>query len=376
MAPALDGAASASTALSSDDDDSGDAGADLATDVDALIAGSTSLEWQKRGQRARAAFSAYLGSLGQPRPTWATASPEHCRTWLVHLFRSDRPDLDRGGLATTTVIGYGSALDHARRASGLAPFMVEQRTRALLQALRRERPVGRLAPPLPRAPLELVAHLPRGDDFASVRLRALLGVRTAALLRPSSPLDIDLSTIAHAVSPAGARVVVFRLRSSKGAAIAGRISDANYVEYLPVDCANLFACPGTNLLALATEVKRLAAQRGLALPPTPFVVESTLQPLSSDRVSKLIKNLMMSAGWEDARSHDLRAAANATLQALGVPTDDVCTRGGWSSAINATRVDHYSSFRFVQHNFAQLLLGGARVMPVVGHEAVEGYLSD
>ena len=150
-----------------------------------------------------------------------------------------------------------------------------------------------------------------------------------------------------------------------------RVSDANYVEYLPVDCANRFACPGTNLLALVAKVKQLAAQRGVPLPPTPFVVEATLQPLSSDRVSKLIKNLMTAAGWLDARSHDLRAASNAALQALGVPTDDVCTRGGWSSAINATRIDHYSSFRFVSRNFAQLLLGGDRVVPVVEGEVVE-----
>lgn len=366
MAAALNGAASASSALSSDDD----VDDELATGVDALIANSTSSEWQARGQRARVQFVSFLTTLPS-RPTWTTATTEHCRLWLVHEFRAPRPELDRGVLATTTIVGYGSALDHARRAAGLSPFMTEPRTRLLLLALRRERPVGRHAPPLPRAPLELVQHLPRGDDFASLRLRALLGVRTAALLRPSSPLDIDLGTVAHAVSPGGVPVVVFRLRSSKGAAIAGRVSDANYVEYLPVDCANRFACPGTNLLALVAKVKQLAAQRGVPLPPTPFVVEATLQPLSSDRVSKLIKNLMTAAGWLDARSHDLRAASNAALQALGVPTDDVCTRGGWSSAINATRIDHYSSFRFVSRNFAQLLLGGDRVVPVVEGEVVE-----
>ena len=67
---------------------------------------------------------------------------------------------------------------------------------------------------------------------------------------------------------------------------------------------------------------------------------------------------MRAAGWQDCSSHHLRSCANVTLSVLGVSEAEVCTRAGWSSKVNSTRIDHYSTFRLTHRNFAALLVDG------------------
>jgi putative hemolysin len=324
-----------------------------ASQINDLMSASVTPAWRAKGALARGEFSRYCAQHGL---SWEAASTEHCRQWIVSLFHARRGDLASGHLAMPTIVAKASALDFARRAAQLPLFGPEPRTRTLLQALRRLRPSGRLAPSQPRAPHLLVAHLPTDDSFNSVRLRALFGVRTVTLMRPSAPLAINFDSVAEATAPNGRQVVVFTMRSSKGAKIAAVVADSNHVEFLPAASPVLFACPARNLLRLCDMIRTRATALACALPDTPFCEERTLAPLGADRVSNLVTALMVAAGWRDCKSRELRMCANSTLASLGVDVESICVRGGWASATNATRVDNYSNHRFVHANFARLLL--------------------
>jgi hypothetical protein len=324
-----------------------------ASQINDLMSASVTPAWQAKGALARDEFSHYCAQHGL---AWATASSEDCRQWIVSLFNARRDDLAAGHLAMPTIVAKASALDFARRAAQLPLFGPEPRTRTLLQALRRLRPSGRIAPSQPRAPHRLVAHLPTDGSFNSVRLRALFGVRTVTLMRPSAPLAINFNSVAEAIAPNGRHVVVFTLRSSKGAKIAAVVADSNHVEFLPDSSPVRFACPARNLLHLCELIRARALVLACELPDTPFCEERTLAPLGADRVSNLVTALMVAAGWHDCKSRELRMCANSTLASLGVDVESICVRGGWASATNTTRVDNYSNHRFVHANFARLLL--------------------
>ncbi len=201
----------------------------LAAAVDPLLSvvmsNSVTTARRQRADAERVAFTAWLAAPTglNGRRTWQSHTNEDCRRWMWAVFKQPRPDLRLGFLATVSVQGKASALDHARRRANLMPFMSEERTLGILRAMRAERPAGRVAPPLPRAPMELVQFLPRDDSFSSTRLRALFGVRTAAMLRSGAPADIVLTSIKVARSPAGLDVVVFRL-ATKASRLAGVVS--------------------------------------------------------------------------------------------------------------------------------------------------------
>jgi hypothetical protein len=337
----------------------------LDPDITSRIAGSTSAGWRRAATASRSAFEHFLQRL--PRGTrcdWASATPEHCRLYIVHLF----DQTDAAGvrsLATATVVNKASALNKARKDAGLTSFMDDQRTCDLLQALKRERPPGRAMQVLPLAPQLLVDLLPMDDSFLALRLRALFGVRTCAMLRPSAPTEIRLSSVKVAASPQ--RIVVIFTLQSKASRIAAVASDSNHVEFLPITSPHLFACPARNLLRLCAVVKELARASQLPEPFSPFVVgpapgrkaDAALTVASTDTLSRSIKELMdKSPTWHGQQSRALRQAANTTLTVLGIDAEQVATRGGWSSAVNNTRINHYSTYRFVADNFAQLLYDG------------------
>ena len=256
----------------------------------ALVANSTTPAWRQSVQRARDRFVDWLlralpaaaqRHQAVREAAWAGASAEDCRLWIHSLYDEPRPDLARGKLATQTVMTIASALDNARRASSLPPFLPESRSQELLRALKRGRPLGRLAPPLPRDTAQLVPFLPRDDSFHSLRLRALFGVRTAALLRPSAPLHIVLDSVAVANKPGGQPIVTFRLGQTKGSLMAARKGDSNHVEFLPTHSPNKFACPASNLIELTRRVCELADARRVPRPRSTSKRSSRSAPTAS-----------------------------------------------------------------------------------------------
>ena len=306
-------------------------------------------------------FVVFCGSVLHVVPSASTEV--HCLLWIKHLF-------DSTAHQSSTLIGLASALNAERRARGWSTFMQSVDARALIKAIRKSRPQGLLRRVAARSLSQLFESAPRGEDFRSVRDRAILGLRLVALLRPSAPLDIDASSITDTFTPHGARVVTFLLRT-KSARAQGISTDSNNVEFLSRPSPFLFLCPATNLLALRDMVRRLAEQRGEPMPSS-LMVDETLASLSRSRVSSIVRDCIRRAGaaWSDVASRDLRAFSNQALALAGVPEEQIAVRGGWSSSVSAVRVRHYSSFRFTRVNFADVIFGSRQFELPLGGEVV------
>lgn len=312
-------------------------------------------EWRARVASVRAEFAEFcLEELDLP---YTQSSLDDCLRFLLAVFNDQQRQLSARSIAS-----MASALSAAREADGLSAIGGERKLARFLKAVRKQRPVGRQfsdAASIPFAPRTLLPFLPVGDSFEDVRLRALFSVRAVTMIRVSAPLSIRRTSIREARDFLDRPVVVFKY-NSKGSTAAGVATDSNYVEFLPPDSPELIYCPARNLLRLRTMVEDMARSNGRPLPATVFV-KADGTPLSSDRVSTLIGEVMRRAAVPPAfKPSSLRSLTNQLLQDLGVPAEDLAVRGGWTSAISQVRVHHYLHNRFVTHNFAELVLSTPR----------------
>lgn len=317
----------------------------------AFVEGASSAEWQSRVRSARNEFKLFcIDELDKP---YASTTPHDGMCFLLHVF-NEQPHL-----AASTISALGSALSSARQIDGLEPLSAHSMYTRLLTAFAKRRPhlsSFTASTALPYAPHQLVQFLPTDDSFASVRLRALFTLRTVTLMRPSAPLSVRASSIRRSTDLHGRPIVVFKF-NSKSSNAAGVASDSNYVEFVPDDSPLLRFCPARNLLCLLALVTARARSLRRRVPDCIFVSDDvdSLSPLSKDRCSSLIRDLLRRAGLPH-KSHSLRAASNQMLQVLNVPADTIALRAGWASVVSNVRHQHYTQYRLVAENFAVFLL--------------------
>ena len=308
----------------------------------AFLYGTTDSVWRSPAARVFR-LSTVLPSAGLPRGRDATDLDAFV---LPHDPR----------LAAASVSALASALGRAFEQDGRPRLVDAPVVRYALRAMRRVAPAGgRYAGSLPYAPHVVVPFLPRGDSFKALRLRTLFALRATTMLRPGEPATIARSSIRRTRDSLDRPIVAFSY-SSKSSVAASAAFDTNYVEFLPENSPVLFACPARNLLDLRALVD--------ALPDAPLhdrvFTAASGADIGRERCATLISELLRAAHLPRVfTAHSLRAAANQRLTLLGVSTDDICLRGGWTSAINPVRHRHYTTARHVQPNFALLVLDSA-----------------
>jgi hypothetical protein len=327
--------------------------ADLRQRVRQSIADSGSEHWSAAKRLAFREFSLFLkDELNIDDP--ADSSDEHVLWYLQHKFDSSQ-------LGASTLSARASALTNARRDFGLPPLSesVEADKKRLLLSFAKQRPTGR-AQQVPLSVRDLVQHVPRGDTFDEVLRRAVFGLRVVTMMRPAAPTTIRLSSVSD-VRVQGRRVVSFHFRS-KPAAARGIATDTNYVEFIDPASPNAWACPASALLRLVELIRSRASFLKKPVPDS-VCVDAQLRPLSGEAVSRIVKDVMIDAGWLSTESKDLRRIASQNLRlwrsptGATVPRDDVCLRGGWTTELSSVVHKHYSDFRLVSDNFADILLG-------------------
>jgi hypothetical protein len=269
---------------------------------------------------------------------------------------------------TETRLQHGKSVDPAashllaaRGRAGGTPLAGNFLWDRFRKGARRSALASRRAPfgALPFAPRVLLPALPVGSDLASVRDRALVLLRIVSLLRPGEPHTIPRSSVKYFVDSSGRPLVVFRY-ISKNASRFGFPSDGNYVEFLADELLARFPhmyrfCPARNLLSLVDLVDGMPAARD----HDRLWVSTSGAPLSRDSVCRIVRDLVRSVSSIDDRwtGHSLRAMSQQALSLLGVHRWAINLRAGWTSRLeNATVASHYSHFRIVPGNFAELLL--------------------
>jgi hypothetical protein len=266
--------------------------------------------------------------------------------------------------SASTLAGHASALANALYESGLPALSadIEQQRKKLLKAFRKHRPAGR-PQELPRCIADLFPHVPRGASLEDLTARVVFGLRVVTMMRPAAPATIVLSSVRRAVHLNGQPIVVFHYRSKASTAL-GISADTNYLEFLPVSSSRAWLCPATALLLLIDKIEQRARELRVATPTT-ICVNARLQPLSDSMVSSLMLRIMLEAGWR-TQSKDMRRIAQQTLRTwrsappllAHIPADDIDLRGGWTARSSSAVVHkHYSDFRLVALNFADILLG-------------------
>lgn len=317
------------------------------------IADSGSEHWSAAKQLAFREFASFLNDeLAIDDP--ALSDGEHVLLYLQHKFETSQ-------LGASTMSARASALVNARRDLGLPPLsdVVEADKKRLLLSFAKRRPTGR-AQQVPLNVHDLVPHVPRGDTFDEVLRRAVFGLRAVTMMRPAAPTTIRLSSVSD-VRVQGRRVVSFHFRS-KPAAARGIATDTNYVEFIDPASPNAWVCPASALLRLVHLVRARAASLNKPLPES-ICVDAQLRPLTGEAASRIVKDIMVDAGWRSCESKDLRRIASQNLRLWRSPTgalvprDDVCLRGGWTTELSSVVHRHYSDFRLVSDNFADILLG-------------------
>lgn len=252
----------------------------------------------------------------------------------------------------------------------------ESLLRRLRMAIRKLAPDGAATDPLEVghfAPHLVLPVLPAQHSDLAIRDRALFMVRAVSLLRPSEPLEILRSSVRVVDNGVGRRVVAFAVNRTKSSSAKGRVFDSNSVEFLsrsalvpnlPDGLVAADVCPALLLLALAERVELRAKSCDFDVPDRLFFCSDQRsgrfdlrRPLSAARASSVVARLLREAGAGDkARAHDLRAMSAQQLRLMGVEAGDIEMRGGWSSALaSQVRINHYTSNRLVQDNFADML---------------------
>lgn len=318
------------------------------------VADAASDAWTAKKTLAWREFAEFLDELEIDDPN--LSNDEHVLLYLQSKFESSEP------LSYSTLESRASAIVNARRDHGLpdlSPQAIAQKAR-LLKSFKKHRPVGR-AQTVPLQVHDLVQHVPRGDSFAELLRRTLFGIRAVTMMRPAAPTTIRLSTIAR-TKVGNKDIVVFHFRS-KAASAQGVATDTNYVEFINHSSPNRWICPATNLLRLVERIKLRAQQLGKPVPES-ICVDEQLRPLDGDAVSRMVKDIMTDAGWRESLSKDLRRLSQQNLRLWRSPnmeaieSDDIYLRGGWATTVGSAVVHrHYSDFRLVAANFADILLG-------------------
>lgn len=275
---------------------------------------------------------------------------------------------DAFGGATPAAASAARPLLTARRLAGgpTADLMLKR----FLRAASASRPPSRrfVSPPI-ITPHRIVQLLPRGDSFFDRRLRALVLLRIVSMMRGGEPAAISRSSIRRTRNLLDRPIVVFHYRS-KSSNAAGVARDSNHVEYLSPSAvpssstpsvARLF-CPASQFYDLFCVVDRLCRFRRDA---PDFVFHDALFtdaagfPLKPSTCSSLVTRFLRSLpfpGVERLSSHDLRGIVQSFLDMAGVDVRHVMLRAGWvAPGDNATRIHHYTRYRQVPENFADLL---------------------
>jgi hypothetical protein len=290
--------------------------------------------------------------------------------FLMHVF-------DQGRQAAT-VVRLAGALSLGLRAYGFVEhdcdLSKQPATESLHAVMRRQRPkIAKLKGKVPFDPVALVRTLDEANDFASVRLRALVLLRMETLLRPGEePASILLKSVRDIDDSIGRAIVVFTYES-KTSRRSHLESDSNYVSHIcererDVPRGSLIArsvhCPACCVVELHRQVAVLCKVDD----STHLFTNNRGKPLSADRCASLVRDSMQRAGiGAPFTAHSLRNAVNHLLMMRGVRHEDICIRAGWATqSINRTRVQHYSQFRLVPQNFARVLLLSA---PGIGFQS-------
>ena len=370
----------------------------------------------RRQYAAADSFSAVTGALQRAQSrSWSAAQTRALTLWREFAHKHGVPEMSApsaGSLAAFALDRlFGQALDlgdpdavPAALARGVKPAMSASSVLSMLSALkaafetahwrwpdapaqvtllqRMRMAIRKLAPSGssidPRevghfAPHLVVPVLPVGQSDMDIRDRALFMLRAVSLIRPSEPLEIMRSSVRIVDNGVGRKVVAFAVKRTKSASAKGRAFDSNSVEFLSrnAEVANLpeglavaDVCPASLLLALRDRIDDRASSAAFEVPDRLFFCSDQRsgrfdlsRPLSDTRASTVVSNLLRAAGASDkARAHDLRAMSAQQLRLMGVDPGDIEVRGGWSSALSSqVRIDHYTSNRLVQDNFADIL---------------------
>jgi hypothetical protein len=323
----------------------------LPDDVQAFLESAWSAPRRQDIERVAQQFDEYALPFGY---TLGNAPVALLFEFLVEVFR-ETTSLSRP-------LAVASSLEQARARLGLEPLpshVLAQFRRAVRVQRRR---VPRTLGAMPYAPYQLMPFLPWREDFFSVRLRALVLTRIVSLIRSGDAVSISRRSIRRCLDPLGRPVVTFNYnsKSSNAARVAG---DSNYVEFLSPEAASRFvprqyahlASPASALLDLKEWVEMTQAAKSHDC----VFTDGSGKPLTSSTLGSLVttflrENVKLNHAFT---AHSLRGASNQLLQLLGVPVEDICLRAGWSSrSINAVRIEHYTRFRLVRANFADLLL--------------------
>jgi len=323
----------------------------LTDDVQSFLESAWSAPRRQDVERVAQQFDEYARPLGF---SLGNAPVAVLLEFLVETFRSTS--------SLSRPLAVASSLEQARARLGLPP-MPAHALAQFRRAVRVQRPrVPRTLGVMPFAPYQLMPHLPWREDFFSTRLRALVLMRIVSLVRSGDAASISRKSIRVCVDPLGRRVVTFNYnsKSSNAARVAG---DSNYVEFLSPAAAQRFvprqyahlASPAAALLDLKEWVEMTAASKA----HDSLFTDGSGKPLTSSTLGSLVTKFLREVVRLDHAftAHSLRGASNQLLQLLGVPVEDICLRAGWSSrSANAVRIEHYTRFRLVSGNFADLLL--------------------
>lgn len=249
-----------------------------------------------------------------------------------------------------------SQLDSRHVEAGGTSWTLDERFSTLRSNVRRSQPVRSRIFGVPPFDLnQLLALLSHSNEFLPRRLRVLVLLRIVTMMRPAEPASISRSSLVSFRVPGSSRVVVgFTYRTKQSTAL-NRQGDSNHVEYLSEPVTSRTLCPATQLLEWAAFVATLPR----AAEHDALFVQKDVRQLSADSVRRIVLDFMhehpqVFRVWV---SHSLRAITAMHLQQRNVPRDQILARGGWMDITdNHVFRSHYTSYRQVSCNFADLLL--------------------
>jgi hypothetical protein len=174
------------------------------------------------------------------------------------------------------------------------------------------------------APLvQYLENTAASTDEETLRSRAILAVRRFTMRRSADAAAIFVAAIAR-----GEHGYTFNLWNAKqGAGISTQVQ--------------LLALPGRPACcptrALDNYLQITAARRPQGTDPAArsnrlFLWLGGAEPLGTERIAKLVKNIMRDNGFPpDMGAHSLRGAVATFLLGQGVPAEEVMRIGGWRS---------------------------------------------
>lgn len=234
--------------------------------------------------------------------------------------------LQRNGCATRTLLSQATSVMAIPKATDQWADPTELVSR-FIRGARKSRPVrDHRADPIPSLQ-PLFAWLATSRDPASRRVSRIRAVTLCRFVTLARSKDME-GWLAESVRVSNDSIVILTERTK------GQPTSRSYI--IPRYTDNDGLCPYTAFLDYWSLMRSLGTST--------FVWRAITQPfdrISADTIGRITREALEAAGIrsDQVRPHSLRAVAASQALALGAPSDEVQTAGGWRSA--QTMYDFY-----------------------------------